>query len=205
MSTITDSVTLQGNKQANIGYAEDNTGMNKTEYVILVDEQDNEIGTMEKMQAHEEAKLHRAFSVFVFNEQGEVMIHQRALHKYHSGGLWTNACCSHPRKGETVLEAAHRRLMEEMGFDCELEEQFSFIYKAALDNELTEHELDHVLFGKFNGTPAINPAEVADWKYLGWDALKADVSRHPENYTEWFKIALDEVDRRYQNQFNQRK
>lgn len=202
MPTVTDSVTLQANEQPVVGYAKDQKSMTNTEYVILVDEQDNEIGTMEKMQAHEEAKLHRAFSVFVFNDAGEVMIHQRALHKYHSGGLWTNACCSHPRKGETVLEAAHRRLMEEMGFDCELEEQFSFIYKAKLDNELTEHELDHVVFGKFNGLPNINPDEVADWKYLKWDDLKADVAKQPEHYTEWFKIALDEVDRRYQNQFN---
>ncbi len=201
MSTFTDSTTLQVNDRVDTRQAQDLTSMANLEYVILVDEQDNEIGTMEKMQAHEEAKLHRAFSVFVFNELGEVMIHQRALHKYHSGGLWTNACCSHPRKGESVLEAAHRRLMEEMGFDCELEEQFSFIYKAALDNELTEHELDHVVFGKFNGKPNINPDEVAGWKYLNWEDLKSDVATNPEKYTEWFKIALDEVDRRYQNEF----
>jgi isopentenyl-diphosphate delta-isomerase len=202
MTATTDSVTLQVNERTSEGYAKDNMSMTNTEYVILVDEQDNEIGTMEKMQAHEEAKLHRAFSVFVFNDAGEVMIHRRALHKYHSGGLWTNACCSHPRKGETVLEAAHRRLMEEMGFDCELEQQFSFIYKAELDNELTEHELDHVVFGKFNGLPNINPDEVADWKFLKWDDLKTDVANRPEHYTAWFKIALEEVDRRYQNQFN---
>ncbi len=168
------------------------------EYVILVDENDQEIGTMEKMQAHREARLHRAFSVFVFNDQDEVMLHQRAFSKYHSGGLWTNTCCSHPRKGETVLEAAHRRLQEEMGFDCDLREAFNFTYKAALDNDLTEYELDHVVLGRFNGEPNLNPDEVAAYKYMNWEELKQDVASNPDMYTEWFKIALDEVDQHFE-------
>lgn len=163
------------------------------EEVILVDEQDREVGFMEKMEAHEKALLHRAFSVFVFNSKGELMIHQRAFEKYHSGGLWTNTCCSHPRKNETIEQAAHRRLMEEMGFDCELKEVFSFIYKAELDQGLTEHELDHVLIGEFEGTPNLNPDEVAAWKFISLDDLQADVENNPDVYTVWFKIALKEV------------
>lgn len=164
------------------------------ERVILVDNHDNEVGFMEKMEAHEKGLLHRAFSVFVFNDQGEMMLQQRALHKYHSGGLWTNTCCSHPRAGESVLEASHRRLGEEMGFDCELDEKFSFIYKAKLDNELIEHEFDHVVFGKYNNAPKINHDEVADWKFMSINEVKTDMSKQPDSYTEWFKIAFDEVE-----------
>ena len=167
--------------------------MSTQEYVILVDENDNELGLMEKMEAHEKGVLHRAFSVFVFNGKGEVMLQQRAFEKYHSGGLWTNTCCSHPRKGETVLEAAHRRMEEEMGFDCELEEQFHFIYNRKLDKGLTEHELDHVVFGKFDGIPNLNPEEVADYKWVNMQELKTDISENPNQYTEWFKICFDEV------------
>ena len=167
--------------------------MSTKEYVILVDENDNELGLMEKMEAHEKGVLHRAFSVFVFNGKGEVMLQQRAFEKYHSGGLWTNTCCSHPRKGETVLEAAHRRMEEEMGFDCELEEQFHFIYNRKLDKGLTEHELDHVVFGKFDGAPSLNPEEVADYKWVNMQELKTDISENPNQYTEWFKICFDEV------------
>ena len=163
------------------------------EHVILVDENDQEIGLMEKMQAHREAKLHRAFSVFIFNDLGEMLIHRRALEKYHSGGLWTNACCSHPREGETTEEAAHRRMMEEMGFDCDIEESFSFIYRAELDNELTEHELDHVFIGRFNGNPSPNPEEVCEWKYITLESLEDDLEKRPEAYTEWFKIAMKEL------------
>jgi len=152
---------------------------------------------MEKMQAHREAKLHRAFSVFVFNNKGELLIHQRALEKYHSGGLWTNTCCSHPREGETVLEAGHRRLQEEMGFDCALQPAFTFTYKAELDNELTEYEFDHVLIGRYDAEPDINPDEVADWKYVSLDRLRADISLHPELFTVWFKIAFLEVEKHY--------
>ncbi len=163
------------------------------EYVILVDEQDNELGTMEKMEAHEKGLLHRAFSVFTFNSKGELMLQRRALHKYHSGGLWTNTCCSHPRKGEATIDAAHRRLMEEMGFDCELKEVFDFIYKRKLDKGLTEHELDHVFIGTFDGEPQINPDEVHEFKHIGLDDLIEDVEKNPDIYTEWFKICLKET------------
>ena len=168
------------------------------EEVILVDEEDRTLGFMEKMEAHEKALLHRAFSIFVFNSEGELMIHQRAFEKYHSGGLWTNTCCSHPRKGETVEQAAHRRLMEEMGFDCELQEVFSFIYKAELDQGLTEHELDHVLIGEYNDQPNLNPDEVADWKCIGLSDLKSDIDSNPDKYTIWFKIALKEVEQHWE-------
>jgi isopentenyl-diphosphate delta-isomerase len=164
------------------------------EEVILVNTADEEIGTMEKMQAHEKALLHRAFSVFIFNHKGEMLIHRRALDKYHSGGLWTNACCSHPRKGETTEGAAHRRLMEEMGFDCPISERFSFIYKAELDRGLTEYEFDHVFFGSFDGTPRVNLDEVCDWKYISVNDLRSDITQNPHHYTEWFKIALDKMD-----------
>lgn len=160
------------------------------ESVILVDHQDNEIGTMEKMKAHQEAQLHRAFSIFLFNERNEMLIHRRALTKYHSAGLWTNACCSHQRVGESNLEAGARRLQEEMGIACPLKEVFSFIYKAPLDNQLTEHEFDHVLVGEFSGTPQPNPDEVCEYKFIEMEELLTDVRIRPECYTEWFKIAL---------------
>lgn len=168
------------------------------ELVILVDENDQQVGLMEKMEAHRKGLLHRAFSVFVFNSKGEIMIHQRAFEKYHSGGLWTNACCSHPREGETPEQAAHRRLGEEMGFDCELHKAFEFTYKAALDNELTEHEYDHVFIGTFDDEPNLNPDEVADYKFMSLEDLKEDISKNPKLYTEWFKIALNEVEKHYQ-------
>lgn len=167
--------------------------MSGMEKVILVDEQDNAVGTMEKMEAHEKGLLHRAFSIFIFNSKGEMLIHQRAIEKYHSGGLWTNACCSHPRKGETTEEAAHRRLVEEMGFDCDLFEQFQFIYQASLDHGLIEHELDHVLFGTFNGYPKPNPDEVMAWKYVTMADLQEDIQLNPDKYTVWFKIALQAI------------
>ena len=164
----------------------------KEEKVILVNEQDEPIGTMEKIEAHEKALLHRAFSVFVFNDKGETMIQQRALHKYHSPGLWTNTCCSHQRVGESNTEAGKRRLMEEMGFTVnDLEEVFSFIYKAPFDNGLTEHELDHVMVGKYNGEPDINPDEVASWKWVTLESIKEGMQKHPEQYTAWFKIIFE--------------
>ncbi|TRZ41774.1 isopentenyl-diphosphate Delta-isomerase [Robertkochia solimangrovi] len=161
------------------------------EVVILVNEKDEPIGTMEKIEAHEKALLHRAFSVFVFNDKGETMIQQRALSKYHSPGLWTNTCCSHQRTGETNIQAGKRRLMEEMGFETELKEVFSFIYKAAFDNGLTEHEFDHVMVGQFNDLPDINPDEVADWKWMTLEDIREDMNFHPENYTAWFRIIFD--------------
>ena len=165
----------------------------KREEVILVDKNDNPLGTMEKMQAHERGVLHRAFSVFIFNSKGEMMIHRRASSKYHSSGLWTNACCSHPQINETVEEAAHRRLMEEMGFDCELKEKLSFLYKADVGDGLIEHEFDHVFFGEFNGKPEINPDEVAEWKFINSEILKEEIKNHPAKFTEWFKIAFKKI------------
>ena len=166
------------------------------EKVILVDREDNQVGTMPKLEAHEKALLHRAFSVFIFNEKGELMLQRRALHKYHSPGLWTNTCCSHQRVGETNIEAGKRRLFEEMGFSCELEDTFWFIYKATFDNGLTEHELDHVMIGKYNAEPKINPDEVAEYKWMTLEDLKIDMKDHPEKYTAWFKIIFQEYDQR---------
>jgi isopentenyl-diphosphate Delta-isomerase len=164
----------------------------KEEQVILVNEQDEPIGLMGKMEAHEKAVLHRAFSVFVLNDQHEVMLQQRAAHKYHSPLLWTNTCCSHQRAGETNIEAGTRRLSEEMGFTTELKELFHFIYKAPFDNGLTEHELDHVMVGRYKGVPEINPEEVASWKWMSIEDIKSDMKSHPEAYTVWFKIIFDE-------------
>lgn len=161
------------------------------EQVILVDENDKQIGLMPKMEAHEKALLHRAFSVFVFNSENELMIQQRAEHKYHSPGLWTNTCCSHQREGESNLEAGKRRLQEEMGFTTDLEEVMSFIYKAPFDNGLTEHEFDHIMIGYYNDVPNINPDEVADWKWMTLEAIKEDMKVHPEIYTAWFKIIFE--------------
>ena len=146
------------------------------EKVILVDKTDHQIGEMEKQEAHIKGLLHRAFSIFIFNSKGEVLLQQRALHKYHSGGLWTNTCCSHPRNGETTIQAANRRLKEEMGMSCALKEEFSFIYKAKLDNDLYEHELDHVLFGTTDLQPKINKEEVADYKYSSFQDIQQEMN-----------------------------
>ena len=165
----------------------------KEENVILVNESDEPIGVMPKMEAHQKAVLHRAFSVFIFNSEGKLMLQQRALHKYHSPGLWTNTCCSHQRLGESNLEAGNRRLFEEMGMKVDLEELFSFIYKAPFDNGLTEHELDHVMIGYTEQSPVINKEEVEDWKWMGMDDIKTDINTQPEAYTAWFKIIFDRV------------
>ena len=169
--------------------------MNK-ERVILVDIHDNPIGEMEKLKAHVEAKLHRAFSVFIFNSKGELLLQQRALNKYHSPGLWTNTCCSHQRAGETNIEAGKRRLFEEMGFACELKEVFWFIYRADFDNGLTEHELDHVMIGQYDLSPEINPEEVAAYKWMTLEDVKSDMESNPEKYTAWFKIIFKEYHQR---------
>ncbi|SDR99992.1 isopentenyl-diphosphate delta-isomerase [Formosa sp. Hel1_31_208] len=161
------------------------------EHVILVNESDEQIGTMPKLEAHEKAVLHRAFSVFIFNDNNELMLQQRAKHKYHSPLLWTNTCCSHQRVGETNIEAGKRRLQEEMGFVVDLKETISFIYKAPFDNGLTEHEFDHVMIGHYNDEPTINPEEVEAWKWMPLEAVKVDIELHPEHYTEWFKIIFD--------------
>lgn len=160
----------------------------KEEQVILVNEKDEQIGLMPKMEAHEKAVLHRAFSVFVFNNKNELMLQQRAAHKYHSPLLWTNTCCSHQRNGETNIEAGKRRLQEEMGFVCEIEEVTSFIYKAPFDNGLTEHELDHILIGYYNENPVINIDEVECFKWMLLKDVKKDIEENPTIYTEWFKI-----------------
>ncbi len=161
------------------------------EKVILVNENDEQIGLMPKLEAHQKAVLHRAFSVFVFNSKNELMLQQRALTKYHSPGLWTNTCCSHQRNGETNIEAGKRRLIEEMGFVTELKDTISFIYKAPFDNGLTEHEFDHILVGYYNSEPVINPDEVSSWKWMPLDRVKNDISDNPNLYTEWFKIIFD--------------
>ena len=157
------------------------------EEVILVDEKDKQIGYGEKMEVHKKGLLHRAFSLLVFNSKGELMLQLRAKSKYHSGGLWTNTCCSHPRPGEDLDRAVHRRLKEEMGFDTELEEVFSFIYKVHLENKLFEHELDHVFVGYFEGEPKVNPEEADSWKWMNFEKLAANVYEQPEKYTYWFK------------------
>ena len=164
----------------------------KEENVILVNEQDEPIGLMPKLEAHQKAILHRAFSVFILNEKSELMLQQRASQKYHSPLLWTNTCCSHQREGETNVGAGNRRLFEEMGFTTELKELFHFIYKAPFDNGLTEHELDHVMIGYFDGIPEINKDEAADWKWMKIEDVKKDMKCNPEAYTVWFRIIFDE-------------
>jgi isopentenyl-diphosphate delta-isomerase len=161
--------------------------------VILVDSNDNQIGTMEKMDAHKKALLHRAISVFIFNTKGEWLLQRRAMDKYHSGGLWTNTCCSHPFPGESVIEAANRRLNEEMGLKCKLQELFSFTYKEPLDNELTEYEFDHVIFGISDDIPKPNTDEVMDYKYMSYFHLHNDLHSNPDNYTVWFKKIFERV------------
>ncbi|MFN8246524.1 MAG: isopentenyl-diphosphate Delta-isomerase [Ferruginibacter sp.] len=157
--------------------------------VILVNERDEPTGAMEKIEAHEKGLLHRAFSVFIFNEQGEMLLQQRAPGKYHSPNLWTNACCSHPAPGEEVSAAAHRRLKEEMGFDTELEKAFAFTYRAEFENGLTEHEFDHVFVGRYNGPVNPDPLEVSRYRYLNLRELRKELQEQPGLFTEWFKIA----------------
>jgi isopentenyl-diphosphate delta-isomerase len=162
------------------------------EKVILVDTNDNPIGLMNKLEAHEKALLHRAFSVFILNDKNELMLQQRAHHKYHSPLLWTNTCCSHQRENETNIQAGTRRLREEMGFETELKEMFHFIYKAPFDNGLTEHELDHVMIGYYNDIPVINKEEVESWKWMKIEEVKNDMLVNPDLYTVWFKIIFEE-------------
>lgn len=163
------------------------------ERVILVDERDVKIGLMPKMEAHRKGVLHRAFSVFIFKSSRELLIQKRSSQKYHSPGLWTNTCCSHQRDGESTIDAANRRLKEEMGLNVDMEEIFSFIYKANLKNGLIEHEFDHVLVGYTDLSPKINVEEVEDWKWVDLSFLEQDLERNPNNYTEWFKIIFERV------------
>lgn len=160
------------------------------EFVVLVDNNDNQIGLMEKQAAHLNPTLHRAFSIFIFNSKGEMLLQQRALTKYHTPGLWTNTCCSHPRDGESLADATKRRLKEEMGMECELKEVFNFIYKADVMQGLIEHEFDHVFVGTTDAIPIINREEVEVYKYETVENIKKDIEKHPEDYTAWFKIAF---------------
>ncbi len=162
--------------------------------VILVDENDEQIGTMGKMEVHQKALLHRAFSIFVFNEKGEILLQKRANKKYHSGGLWTNTCCSHPKPGEETLAAAKKRLHEEMGFDIALTKAFDFIYKAPFDNGLTEYEFDHVFVGNYDGDIFPDAEEVSDYCYKSVEEVKNSIQTHPQKYTEWFKIAFPKME-----------
>jgi isopentenyl-diphosphate delta-isomerase len=163
------------------------------EEVVLVNEKDEELGTMEKLEAHQKGALHRAFSIFIFNSKNELLLQKRASSKYHSGGLWTNTCCSHPRPGEDLLTAANRRLQEEMGLSCELTHRFIFIYKAPFSNGLTEHELDHVYTGQTDNLPSINTNEVDEFRYISISELKKNIKDNPQSFTEWFKISIDKV------------
>ncbi len=168
------------------------------EQLILVDENDQAVGTNEKMMTHQEGWLHRAFSVVILNSNGEILLQKRAENKYHSGGLWSNTCCGHPRLGEDIIEAARRRLFEEMGIDCKLDVAFSFRYCVALSDKMTENEYDHVLLGKYDGPlPRPNPKEVSDWKWINRETLRADLLNQPENYTYWFRILMEKFDTDY--------
>lgn len=163
------------------------------EQVILVNEADQEIGFMEKMEAHEKAVLHRAFSVFILNDAGEMLLQQRASNKYHSANLWTNTCCSHPKPGELTKSAAHRRLQEEMGFDTPLEKAFDFVYKAPFDNGLTEYEFDHVFIGNYQGNIQPNPLEVKDYAFRTFENINQQIATKPTEFTSWFLIAFPKV------------
>ena len=163
--------------------------------VILVDEQDIATGTMEKMEAHKKGLLHRAFSVFVFNAKGEMLLQQRAVHKYHSGGLWTNTCCSHPRPEEDIVAAAQKRLQEEMGFSIVLEKIFDFVYRADFNNGLTEYEFDHVFAGEYDGQISYNKDEVMDYCYKTMEDLRRSLEQQPQKFTQWFHLAFPEIEK----------
>lgn len=170
--------------------------MPNEEQIILVDTNDVQISAMGKLETHKKGLLHRAFSIIVKNYKSEVMLQKRAVGKYHSGGLWTNTCCGHPRAGEELSQAVHRRLKEEMGFDCELTEMLAFTYQADLDNGLKENEFLHVFVGEYNDAPVLNPDEADDWKWITTSELKKDVAKNPNSYTHWFKIVLEKTEER---------
>lgn len=172
------------------------------EHVVLVDANDVEIGTMEKLEAHKKGVLHRAFSVLIFNNVGDMLLQRRALTKYHSAGLWTNACCSHPRDKESIVEAAKRRVVEEIGLKLDvIEPVFSFVYKAEFDDGLTEHELDHVLVAVEDSKPKLNPEEACDYTYKTLDWIMADININPEKYTAWFKILMKEYSKKIERAY----
>jgi isopentenyl-diphosphate delta-isomerase len=161
--------------------------------VILVDEADREVGSAEKLEAHREGKRHRAFSIFVFNSAGQLLLQKRSSRKYHSGGLWSNTCCSHPRPGDPIQDEARKRLLEEMGFQCDLQWIFTFSYNVQFTNELSENEIDHVFIGRYDGDPTPNPDEAEDWKWMDLEDLVNDVKADPDAYSYWLKICLDRV------------
>lgn len=161
------------------------------EQVILVDEHDNALGLMEKMEAHRKGALHRAFSVLLYNSKGEILLQKRSSTKYHSAGLWTNTCCSHPKPSESIETAVRRRLMEEMGIDIQPEYAYKFLYKATLDNKLIEHELDHVYVGLFDKEPILNEHEVESWKFESLAQIREDIRENPNAYTQWFKLIMN--------------
>lgn len=163
------------------------------EEVVLVDNLDNEIGRMEKIQAHREGILHRAFSILIFNSNGDWLIHKRAREKYHSPGLWTNSCCSHPKPNENLLDACHRRLYEEIGLQADLSFVYSFIYKTNFENGLMEHELDHVFTGVTDDVPLLNPNEVEEFKFIDSDTLSNEITLNPEHYTVWFRLIFEHI------------
>ena len=169
------------------------------EKVVLVDKSGNQIGLMPKLEAHQKGILHRAFSIFLFNSENQILLQKRSLIKYHSRGLWTNTCCSHPRDGEDIIDAGKRRLYEEMGIKTELKKEFEFTYNAVLENGLTEHEFDHVLIGNFNGTPILNKDEVEDWKWMSLEEIEKDINENKEDYTVWFVIAFDYFYKNFKN------
>ncbi|MCA1751977.1 MAG: isopentenyl-diphosphate Delta-isomerase [Cryomorphaceae bacterium] len=166
-------------------------------HVILVDAEDREIGTMEKLEAHKKGLLHRAFSIFLFNDQGEMLIHRRALSKYHCGGQWSNTCCSHPIKGKALNDCLSTKLHQEMGITAELEKAFEFTYRAEMENGLIEHEYDHVFIGRYKDTPRPNPREVCDWRYAPIDDVSAEMRSNPEKFTPWFRMLFDSVASHY--------
>jgi isopentenyl-diphosphate delta-isomerase len=163
------------------------------EEVILVDENDAILGTAEKIEAHLEGKLHRAFSIFILDSSGRLLLQKRAHTKYHSAGLWSNSCCSHPRPGESTAAAAHRRLKEEMGFDCELEKVFELVYRVRLDKDFIEYEFDHIFVGSFDGEPVPDPNEVEDWSWVTAETLVSEIRLHPDRYSYWLKASIDEL------------
>lgn len=169
------------------------------EHVILVDESDKDIGTMEKIEAHMKGVLHRAFSIVIFNSRGEVLLQKRSRKKYHSAGLWTNTCCSHPLPGEPMADAINRKLAQEMGIAADLMFVYKFVYRTDLDNGLTEHELDHVYAGQFEGKPQINPEEVEAWRFASVEAIRAEIRNAPDNFTYWFRLIVDEIPVRFKS------
>ncbi len=163
------------------------------EEVILVNKEDKELGAGEKLDIHRKGLLHRAFSIFIFNSKGEMMLQKRALTKYHGAGLWSNACCGHPRPNEDLIAAMKRRLMEEMGFECVFERMFDYIYQVKLDKGMMEHEFLHVYKGVFDGIPKINPEEADGWKWISMAELREDIKKHPDKYSPWFKLSLERL------------